>query len=96
MPRSEQANLRQLLRLRTGQLDAARKTLRSIGGPVAEAGLAASDPSVAWTRGGWRNASGKRNGKLGGRPVQELPCRKCSTATTNRDASRRADCGCAT
>jgi hypothetical protein len=35
------------------------------------------------------------NGHLGGRPRLELPCIKCGTKTKDRDASRRADCGCA-
>lgn len=43
---------------------------------------------------GPKRRTARENGKLGGRPVQERPCRKCSTATTKRDASRRPDCGC--
>lgn len=43
---------------------------------------------------GPKRRTARENGKLGGRPLKELPCRKCSTPTTKRDASRRPDCGC--
>lgn len=43
-----------------------------------------------------KRRTARANGKMGGRPKgkQDLPCRKCSAPTTERDASRRADCGC--
>lgn len=36
----------------------------------------------------------RKNGKRGGRPREELPCRACATPTRERDASRRPWCGC--
>jgi hypothetical protein len=50
---------------------------------------------VLGPRGGWRNRAAKRNGKRGGRPREALPCIHCGAKTRERDASRRAWCGCA-
>jgi hypothetical protein len=50
-------------------------------------------------RGGKANTAAQRAARAlgprnGGRPRKKLPCIRCRKLTTERDASRRADCGC--